>query len=397
MLPHLLLVYNFPPIGGGLSRWMAEMALRYPPGGMIVSTGRVAGSDKSDPGFPNRIDRVATDARRLRTLTGIIPWSRRVMALCRAHEPGFIWCGNIHPAAYPASLTRGRTRVPYGLIVHGTDLLAVRRLSRGSVFKKRVAQMLIRPASVIVANSRFTRDLLLDVCREIGIERGPQSVRVVPLGTDPEHFRPGVETAGVRAHYDLGEGRWLLTVANLVAHKGIDTGIRALAELRGAHPDLGYAVVGSGDERAALGRLAESLGVANRVRFLTDVPDDDLPALYNTASVYLGVSRVEPRTVEGFGISLVEALACGIPVIGGRSGGIPDTVREGETGLLVDPTDHRAVAHAIDTLLRDATLAQAFGRAGRSQAESHFNWERVTRDMIRIGEEFSRAAGGALP
>jgi phosphatidylinositol alpha-1,6-mannosyltransferase len=88
-------------------------------------------------------------------------------------------------------------------------------------------------------------------------------------------------------------------------------------------------------------------------------------------------------------------MACGVPVIGGRSGRIPDTVREGETGLLVDPTDHRAVADAIDTLLRDAALAQSFGRAGRSQAEGHFNWERVTRDMIRIGDEFSRGAGGA--
>ena len=390
MLPHLLLTYNFPPIGGGLSRWMAEMASRYPPGAMIVSTGHVAGSDESDQAFPNRIDRIATDARQLRTLAGIVPWSRRVVALCRAHEPGFIWCGNIHPAAYPASLMRRRTRVPYGLIVHGTDLLAVRRLSRGSAFKRRVARMLMRPASVIVANSRFTRDLLLDVCREIDIERDPQSARVVPLGTDPEHFRPAVETAGVRARYELCDGRWLLTVANLVAHKGIDTGIRALAELRAAHPDLGYAIVGSGSERAALGRLAESLGVEDRVRFLTGVPDDDLPALYNTASVYLGVSRSEPRTVEGFGISLVEALACGVPVIGGRSGGIPDTVREGETGLLVDPTDHRAVAAAIDRLLRDPGLAQAFGRAGRSLAEGHFNWDRVTRDMIRIGEEFSR-------
>jgi phosphatidylinositol alpha-1,6-mannosyltransferase len=376
---------------------MAEMASRYPPGAMIVSTGHVAGSDASDGSFPNRIDRISTDARRLRTLAGIIPWSRRVVALCRAHEPGFIWCGNIHPAAYPASLTRRRTRVPYGLIVHGTDLLAVQRLSRGSAFKRRVARMLLGSASVIVANSRFTRDLLLDVCREIDIERDPQSVCVVPLGTDPEHFRPAVETATVRARYDLRDGRWLLTVANLVAHKGIDTGIRALAELRAAHPDLGYAIVGSGNEGAALRQLAESLGVQDRVRFLRGVPDDELPAIYNTASVYLGVSRLEPRTVEGFGISLVEALACGVPVIGGRSGGIPDTVREGETGLLVDPTDHRAVADAIDRLLRDPALAQGFGRAGRPLVESHLNWDRVTRDMIRIGQEFSHGARSPAP
>ena len=390
MLPHLLLVYNFPPIGGGLSRWMGELARHYPPGGLIVSTGRVAGGVQSDQLLPARVDRVPIEARRLRTLRGLQLWSARIRSVCAAEQPGFIWCGNIKPAAYPARLTLRRTGVPYGIIVHGTDMLLIRRQARKSRLKRALARMLLGPASVIVANSRFTLDLCLDVCEELGLDRDPQSMRVVPLGTDPAHFTPGGDGRAIRERHGLDDGRWMLTVANLTPHKGIDTGIRVLAELGSRHPELRYAIVGSGEQGDDLRRLATELGVGERVRFLTGVPDADLPGIYNASAVYLGASRLEPRSVEGFGISLIEASACGVPVVAGRSGGIPDTIMEGETGLLVDPTDHAEVASAVDSVLSDPTLAHALGARGRRAVETHFNWERVTRDMIRIGEEFSR-------
>lgn len=392
MFPHILLAYDFPPIGGGLARWMGELARHYPPGSLVVSTGQSEDSDDVDSELANRVDRVSVQAKRLRTIQGLLLWSRRVSSLCRTLKPGFLWCGNIKPAAYPANWARERTGVPYGIIVHGTDLLLLQHQAHQSSLKRKVARTLIQPASVIVANSRYTRDLCLTVCREIGIEMDPELVRVVPLGTDPQHFRPGVNPDEVRSRYGLKEGRWMLTVARLTAHKGIDTGLRALAELKASHPDLRYAVVGVGRRHGELEELATELKVADRVRFLTNVPDDDLPAIYNLANVYVGVSRMADSNVEGFGISLVEASACGVPVIGGRSGGIPDAVREGETGLLVDPTDAGSVARAVDAVLSNPTLAGKLGGGGRRAVETHFNWDRVTRDMIQIADEFSPKA-----
>lgn len=388
MFPHLLLAYDFPPIGGGLARWMGELARHYPPDSLVVSTGQHEGSDDIDSELPNRVDRVSVQARRLRTIQGLLLWSRRVSSLCRSLNPGFIWCGNIKPAAYPANWARERTGVPYGIIVYGTDLLLLQHQAHQSALKRKVAQTLIHPASTIVATSRYTRDLCLTVCQEIGVSMDPDKVRVVPLGTDPGHFRPGVDTALVRSRYGLGEGRWLLTVARLTAHKGIDTVLRALAELGGEYPDLRYAVVGAGTRQAELQALADELKVAHRVRFLTSVPDHDLPAIYNLAEIYLGMSRQADSMVEGFGLSLVEASACGVPVIGGRSGGIPDAVREGESGLLVQPTDPREVAQAIRSLLDDPSLAQRLGAGGRRAVETHFNWDRVAQEMIRIAGEF---------
>jgi phosphatidylinositol alpha-1,6-mannosyltransferase len=225
------------------------------------------------------------------------------------------------------------------------------------------------------------------VLTELGFRDGEIDVRILPLGTDPNHFRPGIDPSAVRARYGLDEGRWLLTVARLVAHKGIDTVLHVMAALRDEYPTLRYAVVGSGRMLGELEALARDLGIADRVRFLTNVPDADLPGLYNNAEIYLGVSRPAELMMEGFGISLTEASACGIPVVGGSSGGIPDAVRENETGLLVDARRPQPVIHAVRLLLENRDLARRLGAGGRQAVESFYNWDRVTSDVSSMGTE----------
>jgi phosphatidyl-myo-inositol dimannoside synthase len=392
MTSHLLLTYDFPPIGGGIARWMAELARRYPAGSLVVSTGQQGDASDVDAGFPNRVDRLAIPSRRLRTIQGILLWSRRVAVLARSTDAEFIWCGNIKPAAYPAKWTMERTGTPFGILLHGGDLLVLQHQVHQSAIKRKTAAALLSSAAVLVANSEWTRDRCLTLLSELDIDATPDRVRIVPLGADHEFFRPGLDTREVRARYGLGEGRWLLSVARLSRHKGIDTALQALARLQSRYPDLRYAVVGTGEEHEALTAEARELGVADRVRFLTDVPDRDLPALYNTAEVYLGVSRLMEQRVEGFGISLAEASACGVPVVAGRSGGMPAAVREGETGLLVDAEQPGAVAEALASLLDDRALRARLGAAGRRAVESHYNWDRVTADLVRIGRELGSAA-----
>jgi phosphatidylinositol alpha-1,6-mannosyltransferase len=305
-------------------------------------------------------------------------------------RPEFIWCGNFKPAAYPAKWVQRQLGMPYGIMLYGTELLLLQHRLRHSVLKRRTAKLLLGSAAVLLTISQYTRALCLTVLEDLGFPEGKTDVRVVPLGTDPRHFRPGIDTRAARSRYGLESGRWLLTVARLAAHKGIDTVLLAMAVLRDEYPDLRYAVVGSGTRLAPLQALARSLGVSDRVRFLTDVPDVDLPPLYNSAELYLGVSRPVELMIEGFGISLSEASACGVPVIGSLTGGIPDAVRDGETGLLVDAENPEAVAGAVRLLLRDRDLARRLGAAGRKTVESFYNWDRVAADVIGIGNEHSR-------
>jgi phosphatidyl-myo-inositol dimannoside synthase len=386
MRSQLLLSYDFPPMGGGISRWMGELAGRFPPGSLVISTGQFPAAELIDREFPNQVDRLAIPSDRLRSTRGLALWARRAGTLARAGTE-FVWCGNIKPASYPAWWVRSRQGIPYGILVHGGDLLILQRQVRASLRKRWAARALLGRASVIVANSTWTAELCRSILDWLGIYSRGGTVRTVPLGADPVLFRPGLGQNEIRGRYELNGRRWLITVARLTRHKGIDTGIRVLGGLSRHYSDLGYIVVGSGEDRPGLEALAVEQGVADRVRFLGAVPDSELASLYNSAEIYLGLSRQMPDRVEGFGIALAEASACGIPVIAGRTGGIPDAVREGETGLLVNPESLDDISSAVRGLLDDRERAAGLGRAGRRAVEAYYNWDRVASDISKIGRE----------
>ena len=369
---------------------MGELALRYPPHSLVVSTGRHAGSEASDSRFPQPIDHVGIRATRLRTLNGLALWTARASTLVRRARPGFVWCAELKPAGYPARWLRARYGLPYGVIVHGTELLLLQAKMRRSRFKWWTARQLLGGASVVVANSRWTADLARSVLGALGRPALARDVRVVPPGTTPSRFRPGIDPRPAREKYGLDGGPWLLTVSRLDSHKGIDTVIRALPAVRAAFPAVRYAVAGVGSRGPEFERLAAELGLEDAVKFLGFVADAELPAVYNAADLYVGASRRYDLLAEGFGIALVEASACGLAVVAGDSGGVADAVRDGETGILVDPNDPAAVAAGITRLLADADVRRRMGAAGRRAVETYYNWDRVARDLIQIDAELRR-------
>jgi len=370
---------------------MGELALRYPPQSLVVSTGAYPDSAASDARFPQSVDRVRIRATRLRTINGLALWAARAARLARRRRFDFVWCGELKPAGYPAWWLAKRHGVPYGVVVHGTELLLLEAKIGRSRFKRWTAGGLVTGATVLVANSTWTAALARSVYELLGRADLARRVQVVPLGTEPAQFRPGIDPTMIRARYGLAGGPWILTVARLEWHKGIDTVIQALPAVRAAHPTAHYVVAGTGPRQPQLEQLAARLGVGDAVKFLGFVPDEALPALYNAVDLYVGASRYHELLVEGFGISLVEASASGIAVVGGRSGGVPDAVRDGETGILVDPLDPAEVAAGITRLLGDEALRHRLGAAGRRAVETYYNWDRVARDLMRIDDEFRRS------
>ncbi|HET9133774.1 MAG TPA: glycosyltransferase, partial [Gemmatimonadales bacterium] len=216
----LLFTYDFPPLGGGIARWMEELARGYPPGTLRVSTGTVADQDEVDAALPNPVDRLPLAAPRLKTLQGLLLWSRRATALARDPEARFAWCGNLRPATYPAKWAWERTGLPYGILVHGGDVLQLRHKLARSAMKRRTYRPMLDSAAVFVANSRWTADRTRSLLMDLGLDAAASRVRVVPLGTDPVRWAPDPEAAAAfRMRRKLPEGRWLLTVARLVPHK----------------------------------------------------------------------------------------------------------------------------------------------------------------------------------
>jgi phosphatidylinositol alpha-1,6-mannosyltransferase len=186
----------------------------------------------------------------------------------------------------------------------------------------------------------------------------------------------------------------ILTTGNLVARKGHDMVLRALARLDTEIANVTYLVVGDGPARSDLESLATALGVRDRVVFAGRALDADLPALYALADVFVMASRErrDENDVEGFGIVYLEAAACGKPVIGGRSGGIPEAVVDGVTGLLVDPSDPDDIAKTLASVLADSELAARLGLQGHARVVRDFTWARAADRMHDVLT--AAAAGG---
>ncbi len=175
----------------------------------------------------------------------------------------------------------------------------------------------------------------------------------------------------------------LLWVGRLQPWKGVDIALRALQEIPRAH----LMIVGDGETRADLERLAQELGLAERVRFLGALPRERLPSIYAAADLLLATSFAS----ETFGIGLVEAQACGLPVVASRFGGFPEVIDEGHTGLLVPPRDPTALAAAVRTLLNDPERRRAMADAAPGWA-AQFSWSAVVDRIEAVYDATVRAA-----
>jgi glycosyltransferase involved in cell wall biosynthesis len=177
-----------------------------------------------------------------------------------------------------------------------------------------------------------------------------QQLRVLPNAIHAEWYGPGARNPALLARYGLAGKTVLMTLGRLVSaerYKGFDEAIEALPDLAKVLPDVTYLVVGDGSDRERLEQKARALGVADRVIFAGNVPETEKADHYRLADVY-----VMPSQGEGFGFVLLEAMACGIPVIASKLDGGREAVRDGQLGALVDPADTAQLQRAILEALR---------------------------------------------
>ncbi len=220
----------------------------------------------------------------------------------------------------------------------------------------------------------------------------PGRLALVPCGVDARKFRPA-DRDEARRRLDLDERPTVVYVGRVVPRKGVDTVIEAFALLP-ERLDARLVIVG-GDPGAAaefarLEALAERLGLEDRVAFAGSRPQGDLRLYFAAADAAVSVPHYEP-----FGMTPLEAMACGIPVVGSRVGGIKTSVADGETGYLVPPKDPRALARRLLPLLSDAALRDRMGRAARRRVEERYTWEHVAALAARNFSRVSRRTSAA--
>jgi phosphatidyl-myo-inositol dimannoside synthase len=409
---HLFITQDYPPMGGGMARRHVELCRRLAPDPVTVSTvapdqGDEAAAAAFDETESYEIVRQPFAFRGAKTVFNQARWARWLVPRCRdrALVPGaeigsrvdIVHCGNIRPAGYPSWWAHHVTGVPYLVYVYGGDLLREQRKLRASALKRWTARRIFEDSAGVVAISEWSATLATEVMRAAGVERPPRVLANV-LGTDPDFFRPTRDTGALRTRLGLGDVPLLLTVSRLVPHKGIDVAIRALAALGTEWSSVRYLVVGRGDDRPRLAALAADVGVADRVIFAGAVSDAEIAESYATATLYVGLSRVDSDiNAEGFGIAFIEAASSGIPSVAGDSGGVRSAVRDGVTGVVVAPADAAAAAAAIRALLADPSRRRAMGHAGRAAVVAHFNWDRVAAEVRAFAESAVAARRTAAP
>ncbi|MFZ0312877.1 MAG: glycosyltransferase family 4 protein [Candidatus Korobacteraceae bacterium] len=374
----VLLTTDFPPAMGGISNYLFNVYRQFDLRQMTLIAPQHPQAERFDCAqtYSAKRFRTALDVPGLRGAWQVWRMYAEAEKLVKRDPNIVLHCGHVN-AAIAARKLKKRYGTPYLLWTHALEIMD--EWLRSSILPAMLA------ADLVITNSEFTRAFVASA----GVPQS-RSVKICP-GADPAHFRPGLDASELVQRLGFAGRPALLTVSRIVKanrYKGHDVVLRALPEVVRAFPDVAYVIAGDGDDRDYLSRLAAEYGVQKNVIFAGRVSDAELPLLYNACDAFIMCSR-EDRTrrgilAEGFGIALLEASACGKPVIAGRSGGIADAVQDGITGLLVNPIASEEVAAAIVRLLQEPALADRLGQNGRHWVESEMNW-------TRAADEFQRA------
>jgi phosphatidylinositol alpha-1,6-mannosyltransferase len=353
---------DFPPHPGGMSRHCLEAVNVLSRQGYRVAV-ITAGGGQEYPGTEGieiiRVPGTSYETIFDNYLSSVWSFAKAGMRYCRSHRVRACFANTWTIAGAAALLVKILCAVPYIVFAHGLDILSALPHAKAVWLMRRV----FGNSRAIIANSLFTRNL-------IAAHAPAGRVTVIHPAVEQSRLKG---QAGIDPR--LAGKRFILTVARLVESKGIDTVISGLPAVLQAVGDIRYCIVGSGPQEEKLRKLAQDLGVGERVIFAGQVPDQALGAYYAACEFFIMVSRQVPERgeVEGFGIVFLEAALFAKPSIASRCGGIPDAVIDGQTGILVDPDDPRQTAAAAVRLLSDRDLCSRLGSQARGRAEKEFN------------------------
>lgn len=325
-------------------------------------------------------------------------FSERLVRFCAAGAGQYdVAHANFFMSGIAASALKRACGVPFVITFHA--LGRVRRLHQATadrfpVERETIEEQLARSADRVIAECPQDR---ADLVQLYGAP--PTRINIVPCGFDDAELGPGPRDA--RTALGIGAEEFVvLQLGRMVPRKGIDNVVRAIGELRRRHGLVARLVIVGGStarpdpaatpEIGRLQAIAREEGVADQVLFAGRRDRGELRAMYCAADVFVTTPWYEP-----FGITPLEAMACGLPVIGAAVGGIKFSVIDRVTGYLVPPRDPVALVERLARLACDPAHAQALGRAGLRRAQRMFTWQRVALSLARIyAEAASRSDSG---
>lgn len=362
----LCITNDFGPRAGGIETFVIGLIERMPFGSVIVYTSAQGDTHEYDRRWMENFGvEVIRDSS-----TILLPTPRVGKAVTRLlTERGItrVFFGAAAPLALLAHRLRkaGATRIV--ALTHGHEVWwakvwpftwAMRRIGSG--------------VDVLTYLGNFTKQA---ISRSLNGRAQDAMTRIAP-GIDTNHFTPIADADQLKQELELNDKRVIVSVGRLVHRKGQDTLVEAMPSIIEKHPDAHLLFVGVGPHLEYIHKRAIQLNVLSHISFVGRVHYDELPRFISIGEIFAmpSRSRLAGLEVEGLGIVYLEASACGLPVVGGISGGAPDALLEGETGFAVDGLAPDAVAEKIIYLLDNPDIASAMGARGRQWIVDEWEW-----------------------
>lgn len=387
----LLITRVFPPRTGGSGRWFWEMYRRLPAGECVVVAGENAAAEVFDATHDLNVYRAPLDFSDFGVFSvggyrRYLREYRRTLEIARRERVDSIHAGAILPEGWIAGLVACKLRLPLVVYLHGEEIGYSERSRQLDWMGRRV----LHGAARVVVNSRNSFALAQE---HWGVSE--ENIRVLHPGVECGKFVPAHRDGQVRRELGWDDRPVVLTVGRLQKRKGQDTMIRALPMIRERVSDVLYAVVGDGDRREHLRELAAELDVEKHVKFHGEPVDEELLRYYQQCDLFALPNRRIGGDIEGFGIVLLEAQACGKPVIAGASGGTAETMREGATGITINCDGPAELAERVSEILLDERRRTEMGRAAREWVATRFDWDALTREARGLFQELTESSPSA--
>jgi phosphatidylinositol alpha-1,6-mannosyltransferase len=362
----LFITNDFGPRAGGIETFVHGLIERLPRGSVIVYTSAQPDSDKFDAKWLSEFGvEVVRDRSKI-----LLPTPRVIKAcqkLVKSRKLTRVAFGAAAPLGIMARSMRSAGAEKIVALTHGHEVW----WAKVPPFSFAI-NFMSKNIDAITYLGDYTRG---EISKAISKNDVSKLVQIAP-GIDVDHFVP-TDSSELRAQLGLADKAVIISVGRLVHRKGQDKLISALPAIRAAVPNVHLVLVGVGPHQKFLENLVAKLNVADCVTFIGRINYSELPKYICVGDIFAMPSRSRffGLEVEGLGIVYLEASACGLPVVGGKSGGAPDAVLVGETGVVVDGTNSSEIAEACIDLLNNPELCALMGATGRAWIIENWRWE----------------------
>ena len=366
----IIFSYDFPPSDGGIARLCHEISIHGSPyyNSVIVLTRQKNGISKPY-NKDNSVKTIEASSRRGRCEIDCLKYLRSI----KNKDEYDILCGLWHPEATIALLSGFKNVF---VLVHGTELLSGNSLFRKYFWLPVYSRIILQKAKGVIANSHYTLGLVKSIDKKV-------RSTAIPLAVNHNFFIPQQK----ESKNDIIS---ICSVSRIHQYKGHDFILRTISKLPSEYQQkIRYNIAGKGKYLPEIEELARVLHLENIVSFHGFVEDEALPDFYNKNDLFILCTREESgsKNVEGFGLVFLEAQACGLPVIGTHSGGIPDAIENDNGGWLIEQDDEAELSNLLINLIDNPGKLQEMGLRARKRVERMCTWVYYCKNLFKFMSE----------